>query len=47
MSNKSFACAGYSNLSEFGKYYAVTVAKTKTRLYTMVNFLHWNTKKLV
>jgi hypothetical protein len=47
MSNESFAYAGYSNLSQFGKYYAVTVANTKTRLYTMVNFLHLNTIKLV
>jgi hypothetical protein len=34
-------------MSELGKYFAVTIANTKTRLYTLVNFLQPRTIKLV
>lgn len=31
---------GYESLSQIGKYYTLTINEKKTRLYTMVNFLH-------
>lgn len=44
---KNFEYTGYTDLSQLGKYYAVTIADRKTRLYTMVNFLQKKTVKLV
>lgn len=37
---KGFVYKGYERLSQIGKYYTLTIAGKKTRLYTMVNFLH-------
>jgi len=39
-SDKKFRYTGYEHLSQIGKYYTVTINEKKTRLYTMVNFLH-------
>lgn len=40
MSNDmAFHFQGYTDLSQIGRYHAVTIRSQKTRLYTMVNFL--------
>jgi hypothetical protein len=36
----SFIYNGYKDLSQLGKYYALTINNKKTRLYSVVNFLH-------
>jgi len=38
-SSNPFIYKGYEDLSQLGKYYAVTIADKKTRLYSVVNFL--------
>lgn len=47
MRGKYFSYTGYTDLSQLGKYFAVTIANRKTRLYTMVNFLQKRTVKLI
>lgn len=42
-----FAYTGYTEVSQLGKYFSVTIEGGKTRLYSMVNFLQRNTIKLV
>lgn len=42
-----FAYNGYTQLSQIGQYYAVTINDKKTRLYTMVNFLTSRNVKLM
>lgn len=34
-----FIYKGYSDISQIGRYYSLTVNQHKTRLYTVVNFL--------
>lgn len=36
----SFLYKGYENLSQLGKYFALTINNKKTRLYSVVNFLN-------
>lgn len=45
--NKNFIYQGYSDLSQIGKYYALTIQNKKTRLYTLVNFLHISNLELM
>lgn len=45
--NLPFSYKGYTDISELGKYFAVTIAGQKTRLYSMVNFLQRKTVMLV
>ncbi len=47
LKDDAFEFAGYTDLSQLGKYFAVTISNSKTRLYTMVNFLQKKTVKLV
>ncbi len=46
LKTKAFSYTGYRDISQLGKYYAVTISGTKTRLYTMVNFLQKKTIKI-
>ena len=46
----SFKYRGYTDLSQLGKYFTITIKNknsAKTRMYTMVNFLQRRTIKLV
>lgn len=45
--NKDFLYNGYSDLSQIGKYYAVTIQNKKTRLYTLVNFIQISNLELM
>jgi hypothetical protein len=38
--SKPYLYQGYEDISQIGKYYAVTIQGRKTRLYTLVNFIH-------
>jgi len=44
---RNFKYGGYTDISQLGLYFALTVGNKKTRLYTMVNFLQNRTVKLV
>lgn len=44
---KSFIYQGYSDLSQLGKYYSLTIQNKKTRLYTLVNFIHVSNLELM
>lgn len=35
----NFVYEGYTDLSQLGKYFTLTIDKSKTRLYSCVNFL--------
>ena len=35
-----FSFRGYEDVSQLGKYYALTIDDSLTRLYSVVNFLH-------
>ncbi len=39
---KTFVFKGYTNLSQLGKYFALTIGDKVTRLYSVVNFLNKN-----
>lgn len=45
--HRTFAYSGYTDLSQLGKYFTVTIGGSKTRMYTMVNFLQRRTIKLI
>ena len=45
--HQPFEYQGYSFLSQIGQYYAVTINKRKTRLYTLVNFLQQKNVRLL
>lgn len=45
--SESFVYKGYEEVRQIGKYYAVTIIGKKTRLYTLVNFLHTSNLKLM
>jgi hypothetical protein len=44
---KKFIFKGYENLSQLGKYHAVTIDNKITRLYSAVNFLQQSNLELM
>lgn len=43
----TFMYSGYTDVSQLGKYFSVTIEGAKTRIYSMVNFLQRSTIKIV